>query len=101
MTIENKELTNGMVAERLGWKPAIKFAKPAWKLPVGGVTLPDLPDFLNDLNASKKFLYQPLMELMIRAGKDQYHIGQFLWQVMNRENPALAIAKAFMDLEKS
>ena len=99
MTIKNKELTNEMVAERLGWNyvhpmhdgattHSLKrfgwFHKGEWKS--------YNPDLINSLDAQAEFLW-PKMKPKVVA-------DYVLLSLTFHGNLALAIAKEFMELEE-
>ena len=115
MTTKNKDLTNAMMAKRLGWECVDKGnntigpdQRPSLWV-ISGIyeeRLP-LPDLINDLNASRKYLYNAMQAILVRkcgASVDvlavEYELAKIISDAWVEENPALYIAKAFIELEE-
>ena len=93
MTTKNKELTDEMVAERLGWvchKPIeTKEIIEIWYQ--HGNFIGGLPDLINSLDAQAEFLWPKM---------DPCEIGCIVtFFAQQKRNPAPAIAKAFLELK--
>jgi len=100
MNTETKELTNEMVAEALGGYYAL--GTEVWFLPKDKINCKGfkvLPDFFNDMNAWKKYVWPEYKRLC-----EENHIGTIamledIWIGLLKDNSAKYLCERFMEFK--
>lgn len=115
MTTETKELTEEMVAEALGRKTRKGWSDTQelygcllWNSPeyVEDDIWEDCPDFLNDLNASWKYVWPELCDYFEKRDQRRPNYGSgrlagILMSAFLSDNPAMYLATKFMELKSA